>query len=361
MRDVIISREETMFAEYKPSSFHLQWHITERCNLTCRHCYFDPKFLKNELSLSQLFKTLNDYVKLVRKWKLLRESSRISITGGEPMVRADFFKFLEKCFQNRKKTRYGILINGTLLNKEKTAKLKKLKIDYAQVSLEGTEEKNDGIRGRGTFRKIIEAIKLLVENKIPTSISVTITRQNLGDVPQIIQLARDLGVNGLGLRRFIPLGRGKQMKKLMLSPRETKELYLYTLRAQKKLKEQKAKLRLEIGCEDGILAQESYPANTCVAGYSSLTILPNGDVYPCRRLPIYVGNVLKQSLEEIFYNSRELKKLRNPENINIRCQDCPYFDKCRGGAKCVSYSYWKDTYLEEPQFLPDPQCWRLFK
>ena len=110
-----------------------------------------------------------------------------------------------------------------------------------------------------------------------------------------------------------------------------------------------------------IIITKGYKVNTCVAGYSSLTILPNGDVYPCRRLPIYVGNVLKQSLEEIFYKSKELRKLRNPGNINIRCQNCPYFDECLGGAKCVSYGYWKDSYLENPQFLPDPQCWGLFK
>jgi len=347
--------------QYQPKSFHLQWHITERCNLACKHCYFDPKFLKNELSLEQLFKILDDYLRLIKKWKLPRQTSRISITGGEPMVRDDFFKFLEKCYENKEFTRYGILINGILLNNQNLARLKELKVDYAQVSLEGMKKTNDEIRGKGTFEKIVEAAKLLVKNKMPTSISVTITKQNLKDVHLLVKLAKKLGVNSLSLRRFIPLGRGKLMKKLIISPQETKELYLYILKSNQKLKNDGLKLRLSIGCEDGILAQEGYRANTCVAGYSSLTILPNGDVYPCRRLPIYVGNVLKQSLEEIFYNSGELKKLRNPQNTNIRCQNCPYFEKCKGGAKCVSYGYWKDTYLEDPQFLPDPQCWGLFK
>ena len=103
---------------FKPQSFHLQWHITERCNLACKHCYFDPKFLKNELSLEQLFKILDDYLKLIKKWGLPRQNSRISITGGEPMVREDFFEFLEECYKNRERTRYGVLINGILLNEE---------------------------------------------------------------------------------------------------------------------------------------------------------------------------------------------------------------------------------------------------
>jgi len=350
-----------MPTKYHPSTFHLQWHITERCNLACKHCYFEPKFLENELSLSRLFKILDQYLKLLKKWKIPRENSRISITGGEPMVRKDFFEFLEKCCQNKGLTRYGILTNGILLNKENLAHLKDLKIDYAQVSLEGMRKANDEIRGKGTFEKIMEAAKLLVKNKIDTNISVTITKQNLKDVPSLIKLAKKLKVNSLSLRRLIPLGRGEEMKKLILSPQETKDLFLYHLKTNQNFKNKGLKLRLSIGCEDGILTQEGYSANTCVAGYSSLTILPNGNVYPCRRLPIYVGNILRQSLEEIFYNSRELKKLRNPKNTNIRCQNCPYYDKCKGGAKCVSYAHWKDTYLEDPQFLPDPQCWHLFK
>jgi len=346
--------------KYKPQSFHLQWHITERCNLKCKHCYMEEKFLKNELSLKELFRILDNYLELVKKWKIPIEKTRISITGGEPMIRNDFFKFLEKCHENKKKSGYGVLTNGILLDNEKISKLKKLEINYTQVSLEGMEESNDEIRGNGTFKKIMETIKLLIRNGINTSISVTVTKQNQKDIPSLIRLAEKLGVRGLGLRRFIPMGRGEGIKKLILSAQEIKSTYLYILKERQRLINKKSKLTLNIGCEDGILAQEGYDANTCVAGYSSLTILPNGDVYPCRRLPIYVGNVLNQTLEEIFYKSKELIKLRNPQNTNIRCKNCLYFDECKGGAKCVSYGYWKDSYINDPQFLPDPQCWRLF-
>ena len=84
-----------MSVKYKPQSFHLQWHITERCNLSCKHCYFDKKFLKNELSLNKLFAVFNDYIRLLDKWKLSPEASRISITGGEPMMKRDFLNLWE--------------------------------------------------------------------------------------------------------------------------------------------------------------------------------------------------------------------------------------------------------------------------
>lgn len=349
--------------QYQPKSFHLQWHITERCNLRCKHCYMEENFLKNELPLKKLFEVLDNYLKLIRKWKMPKQKTRISITGGEPLIRKDFFKFLEKCYQYKDLTKYGILTNGTLINNEIVKRFKKLEVDYVQVSLEGMETNNDYIRGKGTFKKITKAVEILVKGGINVGISVTMTKKNKGDVKSLVKLAKELGATTLGLRRFVPIGSGKGVKDLMLSAQDVKRLYLYMVEIvekNKKLLKSKSKLRIGMGCEDGILAQEGYSVNGCVAGYSSVTILPNGDVYPCRKLPIYVGNVPDQSLEDIFYNSKEMQKLRDPGNLNEKCKNCPYSDECKGGAKCVNYGYWKDSYMDSPQFLPDPQCWRLF-
>jgi len=320
----------------------------------------EENFLKNELSLEKLFKVLDDYLKIIRKWRIPKQETRISITGGEPLIRKDFFKFLEKCYQYKNLTKYGILTNGILVNNEIVKRFKKLEVDYVQVSLEGMEADNDYIRGKGTFKKIIKAVEILVKGGINVGISVTMTKKNKEDVKPLVELAKKLGVTSLGLRRFVPIGAGKGIKDLMLSAQDVKRLYLYVTEKNKELFKDKSKLKIGMGCEDGILAQEGYPVNGCVAGYSSVTILPNGDVYPCRRLPIYVGNVLNQSLEDIFYNSKEMQKLRDPENLNGKCKNCPYSDKCKGGAKCVNYGYWRDSYIDNPQFLPDPQCWRLF-
>lgn len=349
-----------MSTKYQPDSFHLQWHITERCNLRCKHCYMEEKFLKNELSLEKLFKVLDNYLKLVKKWEIPRQKTRISITGGEPLVRKDFFKFLERCYQHKDLTKYGILTNGILINNELVKRFKKLEVDYVQVSLEGMKTNNNYIRGEGTFKKIVKAVEILVKGGIDVGISVTLTKKNIGDIKSLVKLAKELGVTTLGLRRFVPIGRGEGIKNLILPVQDVKKLYLYIAEENKELFRSNSKLKIGMGCEDGILAQEGYPVNGCVAGYSSVTILPNGDVYPCRRLPIYVGNVLSQSFEDIFYNSKEMQKLRDPSNLNEKCKNCSYSNECKGGAKCVSYGYWRDSYIDDPQFLPDPQCWRLF-
>ncbi|MDD4062722.1 MAG: radical SAM protein [Candidatus Pacebacteria bacterium] len=330
--------------------FHFQWHITERCNLNCTHCYKEQKFIKEELSTQELLDILDHYYKQLNDWGLDRDQNRISFTGGEPFIRDDFWQILENCFQNKDKITYGILSNGTLLSKESVQKLKALEIDYFQVSLEGLEEINDEIRGQGSFKKIINALELLNNFNIDFSISMTVTKANLREVPDVISLAKEIGASSIGVRRLVPVGVGKKMEELMLTPQETKDLFKYINQENNK-----SDFSVSVGCEEGLLAQEMIlPRGICNAGYYSFSVLPNGDVYPCRRLPILCGNLTQNSFQDILTKSKELQDLRNLNNINQECQSCPYFNECLGGAKCIAGGYFGDP------FAPDPQCWRLF-
>ncbi|UCD07644.1 MAG: 4Fe-4S cluster-binding domain-containing protein, partial [Candidatus Aenigmatarchaeota archaeon] len=78
----------------KPRSFHLQWHITERCNFRCKHCYI--KGSKKELSTRELFMILRQYIDMIRIWELdkNKRAMKLSLSGGEPLLRKDFFKLL---------------------------------------------------------------------------------------------------------------------------------------------------------------------------------------------------------------------------------------------------------------------------
>jgi radical SAM protein with 4Fe4S-binding SPASM domain len=89
----------------------------------------------------------------------------------------------------------------------------------------------------------------------------------------------------------------------------------------------------------------------CTAGDSLITIQANGDLLPCRRMPVIVGNVLDKSIKELYYSSDFLKKLRNTENINASCKACIYSNLCRGGLRCLSFASTKDP------FSKDPGCW----
>jgi radical SAM protein with 4Fe4S-binding SPASM domain len=331
--------------------FHLQWHLTERCNLRCKHCYQDKELVRDEMGFDTVKDILGQYFELVKEWGMSRQKNMISFTGGEPFFRNDIFDILEVCLKNHEMSSYGFLSNGHFLSEDNVARLKAFKVDYFQVSIEGMEKTNDHIRGKGSFKKAVEGLQRLAGTGIRTAISMTVHKENLRDIPEMILLSRKLKVTTLGLRRLVPFGRGRAMKKIILSPRQTKDFLEYAINAGK----QNPDLQITIGCEDGISAMCMHRSTRgCLGGYHSLTLLPNGHVYPCRRLPILVGELKKESLRDVYLKSDTLEEVREEKNINSECRRCPFFNECLGGAKCISYAYWGRLGGG------DPQCWRRF-
>ncbi len=90
--------------------------------------------------------------------------------------------------------------------------------------------------------------------------------------------------------------------------------------------------------------------NGCGIGSSILTVLADGTVYSCRRLPIQIGKVPEQSIKDIFINSPEHNKMRQVEKMQ-KCSKCELLQFCRG-CPAVAYAIYGD-YM-----APDPQCWK---
>ena len=90
---------------------------------------------------------------------------------------------------------------------------------------------------------------------------------------------------------------------------------------------------------------------SCAAGLSTLTVMPNGDVMPCRRMNVVIGNLREKSLFDIWYSSEMLWKLREREkNLKI-CGKCKNLNVC-GGCRAVAFGVTGDY------FAKDPQCWK---
>ena len=171
----------------KPRSFHLQWHITDKCNFNCKHCYRDNSI--SDLTKEQLFLILEQYNNLVKLWNL-NGKSKISLTGGEPLLRKDFFLLLNK-IKEKNIGRCYLMSNGSTVTEYVAKKLKESNIDGVQISLEGLKKNNDFIRGKGTFRKMLKGTKILIKRNIPTFFSVTITKKNINDIFGIVELAKN--------------------------------------------------------------------------------------------------------------------------------------------------------------------------
>ena len=337
------------------SAFIIQWHLTERCNWHCKHCYREEKVYK-ELTFKELKYTFNQCLELFKALHVRRGGARINIGGGEPFLRKDLYKLLELFGKFSNYIEFQIMTNGSFITNEVAKKLKKLKIKGIQVSLEGLKQTNDKIRGKGSFEKTIKAIKILKKNSIITRVSLTLTKLNLEEIEDLAALLKSIGVNTFGIRRFVPIGRGEQLKEFMLSPLELKDYYFKRDEMKRKLDEL-GKFLITYGCEDGIFSTQNnfFPHNCGVVRGNHLNIFVNGDILACRRFPVVVGNVLKTSLLDIYFSSEMLWGFRNLKNGHPLCKNCPYFKYCLGGAKCIAYAYFKNA------FTPDPQCWRLFK
>lgn len=350
-----ITRKIALYPRY----FILQWHITERCNWHCRHCYQEERYMKEGLPLAELLKIFRQYLELIKHFGTIGPRyTRLSFTGGEPLLRKDFFLFLERIHKYNKYFYLSVLSNGSLIDNENAYRLKSLGVDAIQVSLEGMEKNNDAIRGPGAFQKTIKAIEILTKSKINVSVSFTLTKQNIADILPLVKLCEELGISRLGIRRFVPLGRGKALKDVLLSPRELRKIYLYIEKKHRELEKENSNLKfISRGCEEGIFSQDARrPLSFCgVVGGRTLVILPSGDVIPCRRLPIKIGNALEKSLLTLYYGSERLEELRNLNNAHQFCKKCLCFDRCLSGAKCISYAYFNKLHV------PDPQCWGIFK
>jgi sulfatase maturation enzyme AslB (radical SAM superfamily) len=168
--------------------FEIVWNFTYSCNLRCKHCYEDAGFHRPELTTDQAFTTIDKLSKIANIGL-----PALSFSGGEPLIRKDFF---EVAAYAKKKIPYiSIATNGTLLTKDNVKKLKEVDVDYVEISLDGaSKEVHDSFRRvPGCFEKTMKGIRNCVDENLDTCIAATAHKENLDEIPKIIELAQELG------------------------------------------------------------------------------------------------------------------------------------------------------------------------
>ena len=314
--------------------FTLQWHITHRCNLRCSHCYQDDD--RAFSSRKSLEAVLNQYSRLLEEYGF---KGYLNITGGEPLAHPDLFWLLEEA-GNRGITT-AVLTNGTLIGRREAAELKRLDVDYVQVSLDGLRETHDKIRGEGSFDLAIRGIRELKAQGIYVTVAFTAQRENHKELGRLADFCNNLGADKLWFDRVV-IPKNEDKNNLSLSSKEYSALCRKASRLNRQGKISCARALQFIPCK----GKNIY---SCNAGSRLLAILADGTVMPCRRLPIEVGNVTQSELLTIYRESPELIKLRKSE-IPEKCKPCKYAQSCRGGSKCIACA--KSGRYD----IPDPDC-----
>ena len=328
--------------------FYIQWHITNLCNLRCKHCYQDDFSKRNDLDWSELKKVSDNVLFTLKEWG---KTACIHLTGGEPLLKPELFPLLNDLERQSMVEELGIITNGLLIDRDFIERLSEFsKLKKIKVSLDGADiETNDSIRQKGTFEKVMQNLSLIKkEKRFEIFLMLTVMKKNFKNLPSLFKLCQDLGIDGLIIERFIPLGRGKEVMNEVLSQGEWKEMIGMLLDFFPTEGEEQPFLpyqAFQISLNDGEAELLGAP---CVIGVDGLCIMPEGNVFPCRRLPISIGNLLTTPLKQIWEESKLLKKLRKKENLKGKCGICEVKD-CHG-CRSLALALTGD-YLGE-----DPHC-----
>jgi radical SAM/SPASM domain protein of ACGX system len=338
--------------------FRLQWHLTARCSQNCRHCYVKnnesyKKELENELSFMGCKRIIDDFSIFCRE---LGATPYVSFTGGDPLIREDFFKILD--YAKEKSFRISVLGNPYLINKIIIEKLKKYDLDTYQVSLDGLRITHDSLRSKGSFATTIKAIKLLIRSNINVSVMFTLSKKNFKQLIPVMRLVSKLGVNSFAFARVCSKDR---LQELDFTPFEYRNFLAKIYSEEKALLSKGSKtvfvkkdhLWLPFLSEIGIikfpLSKKDVIIGGCSIGCNTMSILADGTVFACRRLFSPIGKVPEESLMDVFL-SNKTDYYRN--TLSIACQSCELFSYCRG---CPAVGFWKTQIYGSN----DPHCWRI--
>ncbi len=345
----------------REKEFYIQWHLTDRCDMRCKHCYI-PNVVKNnklrmELTVERCKKIIDNYKQLLDRWGL---AGCISFTGGNPLMYKHFFEIAG--YASEKNIRISVLGNpSSVMDSTILTKLKKIRLSRYQISIDGLEEAHDRIRGKGSYSLAIKALDNLMDNDISVVVLSTISKENYMDIPKLAKLLFSKGVAIYDFTRVVPIGQGIQYEGQQFSPSEYRDFLLSMFYTYLEIKKDDPRVMItfkdmlwtpllsELGLLKPIRDRQCIQRG-CSIGINGLTIDVDGTVYSCRRLEEPVGDIKESTLEEIFINSPKMNEHRKHTDIE-GCNQCQFLTICRG-CRAIAYAVCGNYYSK------DPQCWR---
>lgn len=304
-------------------------HLTEGCNLRCKHCYFASEAsVEGELSKSEFLSVIQQFAEL--------GGESLLITGGEPLLEKEKLYAVIKEAKKNKIDRILVNTNGTLLTEFDAVFFKENNVNVG-VSLDGaTPQTHDYIRGKGAFEKAVEGIKILLAHGITTTIGTTLMKPNLHEAHEILYLAKKLGLPSINY--VVLKTKGRATDNRLTLEFTVEELMATMKRILRTSKETGVKSSFE---ELQPSAINMTKRDLCGAGIGLLGLAANGDVYPCDALheaPLRAGNIREKSLGEIWKNSPILKSFQELSVTIIEgCRDCEFKFICGNGCPADSF------------------------
>ena len=360
-------------------AFSVSWNLTSRCNLFCTHCYMSAAphaDVSGDLTTAECFRVIDEMARINPHLFLI-------LTGGEPLVRRDIFDIAG--YASGKGFTCVLGTNGVLLGKKEARAMRQSGLMGASVSLDSVDpDRHDRFRQLpGAFKNALRGIDHLKEEGLDFSLHMSVMSWNVPEIPEMIDLSRQLGAKVLNFFFLVQTGRGKEL--MDIQPDQYEEILTYLARAQGVGKEAASPFssffdRFEdpwsssAGNASGLILRakcaphfrriiyqldpnspmlKNYAQGGCPAGKHYCRITPEGDITPCPYMPVSAGNLRKQSFDEIWNHSQALNDLREP-HLGGRCGACEFGGIC-GGCRCRAYAAYGDYLAEDPACAYQPE------
>lgn len=339
------------------------WNLVRRCNLTCKHCYSisaDKDFV-GELSTAEVYGVMDDL-------KGFRVPCLI-LSGGEPLLRPDIFDIGTRAKAMGFYT--ALSSNGTLIDAAMADRIAAVDFDYVGVSLDGLAAVHDKFRRlQGAFDASLAGIRLCRDRAMKVGVRFTLTQDNFADLPGLLQLVEDEGIDRFYFSHLNYAGRGNKNRKDDAHHQMTRQAMdllfdtcwshqqrglhkefttgnndadgVYLLHwVERKFPERAAHIRAKLALWGG----NSSGIN--VANIDNL-----GNVHPDTMWWHHtLGNVRQRPFSAIWTDTSDplmagLKRL--PRQVGGRCGSCAHFDICGGNTRVRAQQTSGDPWAEDP-------------
>lgn len=347
------------------------FNCTKRCNLKCVHCYSQStgKLGEHELSTSEAKAFIADIAAF--------GSPVILFSGGEPLTRPDLLELID--YAVGKGLRAVISTNGTLIDQAMAQKLKKVKLSYVGVSLDGMEEVNDAFRGvKGAFRNALEGIRNCREAGIKVGLRFTINKRNASEIGKIFQLLEIEEIPRVCFYHLVYSGRASELIEEDLSLEQTRQVLDQIIDLTADLHKRgipKEVLTVDNHCDGPYvylrMLQEDHPRAADVlqllqfnggnsSGIGIGCVSWDGEVYADQFWRHHsFGNVRQRPFSEIWTDTSEplMAKLKDRKpHLKGRCTQCKWLNMCNGNFRVRPEAASGDLWAWDPAcYLTDEE------
>jgi radical SAM protein with 4Fe4S-binding SPASM domain len=359
--------------------FQVVWNLSRACNMRCAHCYEDAgRKDEDELNQDEIFRGL----------EILARTgvTSVAFSGGEPTVHPHILDFINRA--DELDMFPAMATNGYILSRDKEcSRYVDNGLKFVQISVDGLQaETHDAFRGRdGAWRKAIDAVENCVNTELFVEVATTVTEHNFPEIPEMIDLMRDLGVDWFMIYNFIPTGHGENIISMDISPQKRLELLktAYNQNGDGEMQVLSTAPQYAMVAQSMVSNNEVIPTHFfnpeyndphikkladfiggCGAGRFYMSVEPNGDLYPCVFFPhkreLKLGNLMEDDFEEIWVKNHLLETLRNKELLEGNCGNCHSHNIC-GGCRARAYNYFNDVLAPDPGCINNNQEWNKIK